>query len=176
MQKKTTVHWSTGQTWTVPHSTSATFRTMATTTCIQKGTPCIQPGKQRLRPPVHRASNKMDARGLRIPRQIHMDTHHQSGELHWMANAYRMKHQQVLPETDETLKGHMNQSRKNARSTKKSSTVWNCGVSRDERKENTGRIHQNIRRLWNNVYRPNRAIPHKTKMWQQIHNDHGENR
>ena len=91
MQKQTTLHWSKWQTRALPHSTSATSWTMAATTPFKESMPCNQPGKQRLWPPIHRTSNKMDALCLCIPIQVHMDTRHQSGQLCGMVNAHRIK-------------------------------------------------------------------------------------
>ena len=60
----------------------------------------------------------MDARSVRIPRQNHMEYSSQSRKCCRIAIIDREEINKYYPETDETPKGHMNQQRKNVRSTK----------------------------------------------------------
>ena len=59
----------------------------------------------------------MDACPLRLSRKNHMEQGSQGRKFWRVATPHQKDHQQVLP-TDKTPKGHMNQQRKNVRSTK----------------------------------------------------------
>jgi hypothetical protein len=57
MQRSTTTHRSTGQTWTTSHSTNSKERTMATKNPIQKSSTRARKSKQCVRSTIHRTRN-----------------------------------------------------------------------------------------------------------------------
>jgi hypothetical protein len=78
----------------------------------------------------YRASHLMDACRLWIPGQINLAQSHQSGKLPGLADADRMQPQKVLSQDNQTAKGHLNQTRKNVRSTKvKATPLETCNTS-----------------------------------------------
>jgi hypothetical protein len=103
---------------TIPHTTSATERTLASTETLNKSQANTTNSQQRLQPAVHQTGNKMNARSMRIPSKINVAQSNQSSKLHWMANANNKNVKKYYPQTTKTPKGHLNQTRKNVQSTK----------------------------------------------------------
>jgi hypothetical protein len=69
--------------------------------------------------------------------------------------------QKYYPETIETTKGHLNQMRKNVRSTKaKPTPLETCDTSPTPWKESSRRLHRNIQYPRDHVLRSNRSIPY----------------
>ena len=60
----------------------------------------------------------MDACDLWVSSQIYVDQGNQCGKLHRVASLMKKTVAKYYPETDETPKGHLNQTRKNIRSTR----------------------------------------------------------
>eukprot|EP00956_Cyclotella_meneghiniana_P020709 scaffold36896_cov36-Cyclotella_meneghiniana.AAC.1 len=78
------------------------------------------------------------------------------------------------PETTETPKGHLNQTRKNVRSTKpKPFKTVNTSQLVGKKVQD---IHTSVRSPRNSVYRSNRSVPNAVKVRQQIHHGHGRHR
>ncbi len=103
---------------------------MATVTSFQTSAKSTQTGQQRLRSPTDQTSNQMDARRMWLPHKIYMAQSHQSRQLCGLANANERNIQKYYPKTIEMAKGHLNQTRKNVRSTKaKTAPLETCNTS-----------------------------------------------
>ncbi len=64
-------------------------------------------------------------------------------------------------ETIKTAKGHLNQTRKNVRSTKaKAAPLETCNTSHFHGKKSVRGVHPNVHGMQNHVLQPNRPVPH----------------
>ena len=112
MQGRSHSHWKArraGQIQNTTHTKSRQLATEATNKALQEISPT---GQQRLRPPLHRRSDQVDARGLWVPSQINMAQGGKGRELHWLAAPHRTEHQQILP------RNHRNPKRAHESNTK----------------------------------------------------------
>jgi hypothetical protein len=84
--------------------------------------------------------------------------------------------QKYYPETIETAKGHLNQTRKNVRSTKAKPTPLETCDTSQLHEESSRHLHRNIQCTRNHVLRSNRSIPYAFATRQQVHHGYGRNR
>ena len=103
---------------TIPNPIGTAKRPMKAAYTNKKSSQEIATSKQRLRSFIYRASNQMNACSGKIPSQVHMAQSGQSRRLQRMATCNQENVNRYYPETNETPKGHLNQTQKNLRSTK----------------------------------------------------------
>jgi hypothetical protein len=114
----------------IPNTVDATTRPLATTTPIQTGMEGTTTGQQHLRSTIYQTSHQMDARRLWIPGQIDLLKVIKAGNYVGWPMLTECDVQRYYPETTKTKKGHLNQSRKNVRSTKiKATLLETCNTS-----------------------------------------------
>eukprot|EP00804_Cyclotella_cryptica_P026024 CCRYP_018185-RA/>CCRYP_018185-RA protein AED:0.33 eAED:0.35 QI:0/0/0/1/0/0/2/0/281 len=85
---------------------------------IQTHRHCPPQCQQHLRPPINQTGHQMVTCRVRLPRQVHMDKAIKAGNFHGWPLLTAMNVLKYYPETIETPKGHLNQTRKNVCSTK----------------------------------------------------------
>ncbi len=71
----------------------------------------------------------MDARRMWLPSKINLAQSHQAGNYVGWPMLNERNVQKYYPETTETAKGHLNQTRKNVRSTKAKAPLETCDTS-----------------------------------------------
>ena len=108
----------------IPLMQQPTTGAMATAMSIQASAKGTQTSQQRLQPPIDQTSHQMDARRMWLSRKINMAQSHQSRQLCGLDLLNESNVQKYYPETIEAQKGHLNQTRKNMRSTKAKQHLW----------------------------------------------------
>jgi hypothetical protein len=97
MQGQSHSHWKARRVGQIQNTTRTKLRqlaTKATNKALQEISPT---GQQCLRPPFHRRSDQVDARGLWVPSKINMAQGGKGRELYWLAAPHRTERQQILP-------------------------------------------------------------------------------
>jgi len=105
-------HRKTRRAWQIQNPTCAKSRQLATEATNKAIQEISTTSQQRLRPPLHRRSDQMDARCLWVPSQIHMAQGSKSRKLHWLAAHHRRERQKILP------RNHRNPKRAHESNTK----------------------------------------------------------
>ena len=102
---------------TIQNTIGAAVRASAIANTNKKSGECAQPNQQCIQPSIHRASNHMDVCRMWLPNKVDLDESNQSRELCGLAASCSQNVATYYLETVETPKGHLNQTRKNVRST-----------------------------------------------------------
>ncbi len=119
----------------------------------------------------------MDACRMQLPSKINLAQSHQSRQLRGLVDVEWTQHPEVLPRDNWKAKGHLNQTRKNVRSTKaKTSPFETCDTSQLHSKKVKDVYTETYMIRKNHVLRSNRAVPYAFSRWQQVHHGYGGNR
>ena len=97
MPKKAHCNCQMKWTWTIPHTIDPVSQAMATIQAKKESQKRSSTGQYPIRPAIHVRSHQVDACGLRISSQFHMDQSHQSRKLHRMANSEWTQRGKIVP-------------------------------------------------------------------------------
>jgi hypothetical protein len=98
MQRRADINRCTRRARSISHPVNPTERPVATKDTKTTSYSQITASQQCLRLTLHQTSHQMDARSVRLPSEVYVDTKsHQSWQLRRLASSHRKECQQVLP-------------------------------------------------------------------------------
>jgi hypothetical protein len=131
MQGQAHPHWRARWKGMIPNTVDATMGTVATKAPIQTSVKGTTTGQQHLQPPINQTSHQMDARHMWIPGKSTWLKAIKAGNFVSWPMLMERNVQKYYPKATETAKGHLNQTRKNVRSTReKPAPLETCNTLR----------------------------------------------
>jgi hypothetical protein len=152
MQGQAHSHWCTRWKGTIPYTIDATTGTVATKVLIQTSAEGTTTGQQHLQlPSTEQAIKWIQAICGYTVKLTWLKAIKAGNYMGWLM-LMECNIQKYYPKATKTAKGHLNQTRKNVRSTKETpAPLETCNTLQLHGKKSTRRLHQNVQDMRNHV-------------------------